>query len=293
MEATEQIGVEDLRQTGATESGMRIIPPQDKVGGVFLKIAKVMADVETVAKRGHNKAHDYDYAMEADIVDELRPIMAKHKIVMIPHQSSERNEIEVSTRSGKASIVRIHHTFGFYDAEDGSAVEIGVWGEGFDSLDKASYKAFTGAEKYALLKIFMVATGDDPEADQSNGVQEKAKGTKDKSSAKNKETAEKIETARKIKAVRTEISKAIKRMNLGRIYIGHFLQTTYSGIPELVDEGGKVDVALLSLEQFETLLGAIEMAEKAIEVGQDVTLDRWDFKESEEKQVTIAGLRAE
>ncbi len=269
---------------------MRIIPPPEKVGGVYVKITKVMADVDTVVKRGRNEAHGYDYAMEADIVDELRPIMAKHKIVMIPHQSVERDEVDINTRSGKAVIVRIHHTFRFVDAEDGSAIEIGVWGEGFDSLDKASYKAFTGAQKYALMKFFMVATGDDPEADNGKATTD---SVKEKSTEKTRETAEKIETARKLKAIRGEISEMVKAMQLDRIYIGHFLQTTFGKTPEFLNEDGQVDVNKLSLTQFESVFATVRMAKTAIEGGQDVVLDRWDFKDHDESELTIPGMRAE
>jgi hypothetical protein len=39
-------------------------------------------------------------------------------------------------------------------------------GEGQDAGDKGPYKAMTGAQKYALMKTFMIPTGDDPEADE-------------------------------------------------------------------------------------------------------------------------------
>jgi hypothetical protein len=44
-----------------------------------------------------------------------------------------------------------------------------VAGQGLDSGDKAPYKAMTGALKYALLQSFLLATGDDPEADRGDG----------------------------------------------------------------------------------------------------------------------------
>src|SRR5699024_6730814 len=47
---------------------------------------------------------------------------------------------------------------------------------GQDAGDKAVYKAITGATKYALMKVFMIPTGDDPEqdyeADERNNTQQ-------------------------------------------------------------------------------------------------------------------------
>ena len=40
-----------------------------------------------------------------------------------------------------------------------------------DAGDKGIYKAIAGAQKYALMKVFMIPTGDDPEADE--GVDER------------------------------------------------------------------------------------------------------------------------
>lgn len=39
-------------------------------------------------------------------------------------------------------------------------------GEGMDTGDKAIYKAITGAQKYVLMKTFLIPTGDDPELEE-------------------------------------------------------------------------------------------------------------------------------
>lgn len=139
--------------------------PEEKVRGVYAKIAAVMKAVPSVEKKGRNKFHNYDYATESDIVAALRPIMADVGLVCIPTQG-ERIEAERTTsRGNKTMVVRIQHRFAFIDADDGSSVEVTVYGEGEDAMDKASYKAFTGAQKYALMKTFLLSTGDDPERD--------------------------------------------------------------------------------------------------------------------------------
>lgn len=142
---------------------------QNGCPGVYAKIARVMQEVETVPKNGRNDFHKYDYVTEADLVNHIRPKMAEIGLVLIASQSEHRLDGEVETKKGSDNIARIWHEFTFVDTEDGSQHSFGVWGEGQDSGDKGSYKAFTGAMKYALMKAFLVATGDDPEQDRHGG----------------------------------------------------------------------------------------------------------------------------
>ena len=124
--------------------------------GIYSKMLKVHAAVHRVPKNGRNEFHKYDYATEADLTDTLRPLMAEAGVLFFPTIESETKQGDVATVVLKVS---------FIDAEDGSSI-IGRWlGEGQDKGDKAFYKAFTGAVKYALMKTFLVATGDDPELD--------------------------------------------------------------------------------------------------------------------------------
>ena len=140
----------------------------DTTQGVYAKIAKVMAAVDRIPKNGRNDFHKYNYVTEADLVDVIRPLMAEIGLILIPSQGERIDDGE---------IVKIHHSFTFIDADDGSTVQFMVWGEGHDKLDKGSYKAFTGAMKYALMKSFLVSTGDDPEQDtkQTRAAEESAK----------------------------------------------------------------------------------------------------------------------
>lgn len=54
---------------------------------------------------------------------------------------------------------------------DGETMNVTAIGEGIDSGDKASYKAATGALKYALRQSFIIETGDDPDKTSSEELQ--------------------------------------------------------------------------------------------------------------------------
>lgn len=127
------------------------------------KLANVMGAVERVPKTGRNKFHNYDYATESDITSAVREAMADQGVMMIPTVE----EIEwtvVETQGGKKEkLATVKWLFTLLDADSDSRIEFRNVGQGQDSGDKAFYKAATGAVKYALLKLFLIPTGDDPE----------------------------------------------------------------------------------------------------------------------------------
>jgi hypothetical protein len=66
----------------------------------------------------------------------------------------------------KGSVLTVlEMTMSFHDGETGERMDYFWRGYGTDKEDKGGYKAMTGAEKYFLLKTFLIPTGDDPERD--------------------------------------------------------------------------------------------------------------------------------
>lgn len=125
-------------------------------GSLVAKLAEVMAAVSRVPKRGRNDFHKYDYATEADIAEAVRLELAKRGIMIIP-------SCDGVERDGDLTVTR--HTYRITDGDETLACSWAGFGQ--DKGDKGLYKAFTGAEKYFLLKLFLMPTGDDPERDDS------------------------------------------------------------------------------------------------------------------------------
>ena len=119
----------------------------------------MMRDVGYVQKAGHNDFQNYKYATEADAIAALRPAMIKHGLCMIPSvESVEQDEW------GNTNVLMHYRILD----EEGNFLSFRAAGSGNDKNskgvgDKGIYKALTGASKYALLKTFMMETGDDPE----------------------------------------------------------------------------------------------------------------------------------
>lgn len=126
------------------------------------KLVEIMAEVETVAKRGKNEFHKYDYATESDISAAIRKHLIERKLLILPRVSKWAT---MDKPGDKGQLVYVDMVFTIHDAESGEAMDFPWLGCGEDKGDKGLYKSYTGAEKYFLLKLFLIPTGDDPERD--------------------------------------------------------------------------------------------------------------------------------
>ena len=129
--------------------------------GLHARIAETMGALGYVPKNGHNKFHGYKYATEADVSDAIRKELSTRGVAV--YTSSKLIQVrEALTPKGKPTLltdVEVSITF----AHGEESFTITSVGTGDDPSDKGTYKAITGAVKYALMKTFLVPTGDDPE----------------------------------------------------------------------------------------------------------------------------------
>jgi hypothetical protein len=157
--------------------------PDTETRSLVKKLCEVMAAIERVAKTGYNEYHKYHYAQEADLVDAIRGELASRKLFIFPNVTScVRIPHEVETYKGirKTQLTEISVDWTFVDGDSGEERTITVHGVGEDSVDKGFYKAFTGSEKYMLMKSFLIPTGDDPEKDSKEDArQAKERGKND------------------------------------------------------------------------------------------------------------------
>lgn len=169
---------ESAEEVNAGGSGA-VSPP---VRSLVRKLAEIMALVERVPKNGHNTFQNYKYATEADIAAAVRSAMAERNLMLFPSvQETQWSVLEGKNSKQRLCSMRVRFTI--EDGDSGEQRSFEMWGEGQDSGDKASYKAITGAEKYALLKLFLIPTGDDPEADSPKPASEKRERAKSKASS--------------------------------------------------------------------------------------------------------------
>lgn len=129
--------------------------------GLGLKMNAVRSKIERIAKNGKNLRENYKYAEAADIYDEVRKILFEESLGFNATLLKEWEETR-KTRNGEAPITKVLMLINWTDLDTGYFEEMQVVGTGLDYGDKGIYKAYTGAEKYALVITFMIPTGDDP-----------------------------------------------------------------------------------------------------------------------------------
>src|SRR5215469_11897749 len=132
------------------------------------KLGEVRRRIGYIQKRGYNERHDYNYVAAADIAGAVGDVLAELGVVVIPRLESITYEPHTPGRADSVRVARVIMAYTFTDETSGEEITARVAGEGLDMGDKASYKAMTGALKYALLQSFLLATGDDPEDERTD-----------------------------------------------------------------------------------------------------------------------------
>ena len=136
-------------------------------------MAKVMGELGRVPKNGWNAYSKYKYTTESDVLDAIRPLLAKHGVCVF-FNCTEIEYLDNCITRVKVEIELVH-------GESGEAKTSVSFGESRDAdrsgkrQDKGMYQAMTGAMKYWAFKTFLISTGDDPEMDKPPSVDPKQK----------------------------------------------------------------------------------------------------------------------
>lgn len=134
------------------------------------RIIAVRTEAKFAAKSGSNTHQQYKYTMLNDVIKEVRELMNKYGLVIF-QSDTDRGEAIIKTKADRnggivtGSIVVPYTIIYTVTCETGESIDVVVNAAGEDMGDKFAYKANTGALKYALLQLFLLATLDDAEAD--------------------------------------------------------------------------------------------------------------------------------
>lgn len=147
----------------------------NEVKAVYKAIINVMADIskEGIPKVSPENKGDkgvpWKYRKIDDMYNVLCPMLAEHKLMILP-KVLERSSVErTSAKENKALFfTTIKVLFTLVSAEDGSSHEVITYGEAMDNSDKSTNKAMSAALKYACLQCFMIPTEGDNDADATN-----------------------------------------------------------------------------------------------------------------------------
>lgn len=126
---------------------------------IIAALAKVMAEVGVIAKTKKAGADlKYAYRGVDDVVAAIQPLLAAHGVVMLSRVVAQSRDAYTNKNGTQMVNVRLTIEHDFFCAEDASKVTACTVGEAMDTSDKASNKAMTAAEKYALTQTFKIPT---------------------------------------------------------------------------------------------------------------------------------------
>jgi hypothetical protein len=125
-------------------------------------LRKELAEKGILKREGKNSFDKYSYFSEAQYKELFTYLFSKYGLELSASAVGYK-EYEGTDKQSFGRIVDVQ--FILTDIETGCAEVSHMFGEGMDKGDKGGYKAYTGALKYYLASTFMVATGDDPEAE--------------------------------------------------------------------------------------------------------------------------------
>ncbi len=144
------------------------------LGKLVAAVNQVMHKVSYIKETGKNTFHKYAYASDEDLLKALQPAMVEAGVVLVPLLMEQRVVEHSPDGKGKAQWrTELHATY-LLAHTAGGWMYVQTVGTGLDGEDKGSFKAMTGALKYALRGTFLVPTGQDAERDRDDRKKETA-----------------------------------------------------------------------------------------------------------------------
>ena len=142
-----------------------------KIYNVMIATEGLTKDMSVGKKGGVNT---YAAVSEKAVLNMIKPLLVKEKLICIPKDGDiTENTVTYIDGYGKnkfRGITQLKIYFMLVDVETGESVDIVGFGNGADSQDKGSGKAFTYAYKTALQKTFCMFSGEDTDSTHSDDI---------------------------------------------------------------------------------------------------------------------------
>lgn len=149
---------------------------------IYQRLLKITEELKTVEKNLSvpvTKNNSYKAVGERDVLDAVKPLEVKYGVYSYAYDRKIIDSGElISTRKDyqtneyhdiKQLYLRLEVTYRFVNVDNPQEyIEIKTYGDGIDTGDKATGKAMTYADKYALLKAYKISTGEDPDQEASD-----------------------------------------------------------------------------------------------------------------------------
>lgn len=147
----------------------------EKKLNIHQRINAIMKAISYVQKGDKKVNNQYTFVSHDAVTKAIHPLLVEHGVNIIPTVTESSIEWTSYKHYDKYNKVEVDKFRGFTRAlvdisfvnidDTKDVVTISQVGYGIDEQDKGIGKAVSYACKYAMLKVFMLETGDDPEKD--------------------------------------------------------------------------------------------------------------------------------
>ena len=134
----------------------------EKISAITNEIGLVIKSLEVK----EDESSSYKAVRERDILDAVKPIENKYRVSSYPisRKVVDREMLIRNNDKKRAIFIRIETMYRFTNVDKPEEyVDTISYGDGIDAADKAPGIAMTYADKYALMKVYKISTGDDLE----------------------------------------------------------------------------------------------------------------------------------
>lgn len=145
---------------------------------IYKKMLNVMKECQHLQKDMTVGSGNYAYKAisESKVTSEVRKSLIKHGLVFYQSEilKNELIRLDKGDKTFFLSLVTVRYILADAEEKD-QMITVESIGSGIDSQDKSTGKALTYSYKYALLRTFMIPTGEDPDRHASvdmNGKEE-------------------------------------------------------------------------------------------------------------------------
>lgn len=150
---------------------------------LYKKLNIVMGVVNHIPKDARNNFHNYPFVSANAVATSIRQAMVDVNLAFSASAVGRELVTGVTNKDKKFTRWIITYKFCFHDPDTGETLECQWFGEADADDDKGINKANTAAEKYFLLKMFIVSTDDEPDNDNDSSDEPPKKKAPPKSNA--------------------------------------------------------------------------------------------------------------
>jgi hypothetical protein len=156
----------------------KIRKDNDRFMNIYEKVCAITHEASQVAKGMEVKLPNGSYkaVSEGDVLHAIKPLLEKYKVLILPiHRQILGNPyLTCKALDGKEKVMfysRLKTEYKIVNVEDpNDFISTESYGDGVDTMDKSVGKAITYCDKYNILKLFMLITGEDADAEASQQI---------------------------------------------------------------------------------------------------------------------------